>query len=99
VFLTETVLFYLFALPAFWLVYAVQKGLVAYSVVGMFATWPAWVLLAFSLPSDAAVDPLNPQFFLAPTTTIFGLISGFLFFLMVGKTNRRLSEPAMPPMP
>src|SRR5579864_8076977 len=86
VFLTETVLFYLFALPAFWLVYAVQKGLLAYSVVGVFATWPAWLLL-IGLPSENPDDPLNPQFFLAPTTAIFGLISGSLFFLMVGKST------------
>lgn len=79
-FLSDAVAFYIAALPAFWIVYAIRKtSLISYLVVGMFATWPLW-LLAMGLPSDANYDPVNPQLFLAPATAIEGLVSGLLFY-------------------
>jgi hypothetical protein len=83
VFLTEATLFYVAALPAFWIIYAVRKSsLNSYLVVGIFATWPLWMLM-MGLPADASVNPVNPQFFLAPTTAIEGLVSGLLFYAIV----------------
>ena len=81
-FLTEAVMFYVSALPGFLMLYTIKASIIWYLIVGMFATWPLWILM-MGLPSDASVDPVNPQFFLAPTTAISGLICGLLFFFVV----------------
>jgi len=87
VFLVETVMFYVAALPGFLILHAHRTRSVHYALMGMFATWPLWLVLML-LPSDASVAPLNPQFFFAPTTATLGLMSGLLFFVMAGKQNR-----------
>jgi hypothetical protein len=92
-FLFEAAMFYIFALPAFWFLYLARRGIVMHVIVGAFVTWPAWLLIT-SFPSDASVDPVNPQFFFAPTTTIFGTIAGALFFAITGSSKYRADRIA-----
>jgi hypothetical protein len=91
VFLAETAMFYVAALPGFLAVRALRGSALHYALVGMFATWPLWMIM-MCFPSDASVSPLNPQFFFAPTTAIFGLVSGLLFFSISRKLNRPQSQ-------
>ncbi len=90
VFLDEARLFYLTSLTCFILVYAVSGSAFTHAIVGIFASWPAWLFL-ISLPSDASTGPLNPQFFLAPSTAILGLASGLLFFALTRRSRNRAS--------
>ena len=91
--LFEATMFYLIALPAFWALHRVHRGIVAYVTIGAFVTWPAWLLLTL-FPTDASVDPVNPQFFFAPTTTIFGAIAGAVFFAIMRSSKYRADRTA-----
>lgn len=93
VFLFYAACFYIAATPSFWILHAARRSLLAYSITGMFITWPLW-MLTLLLPSDAYVCPLNPQFFDAPVTTLLGLLSGILFFWAAGNNRKIRSDTA-----